>query len=101
MSTKKNEGDFHVALNGIQLSEAARERIQEGIQRVVMNELAGYYPNPDEPEKPRRHHFDNGVITVFPRWWWGFILRPIFNEELNSLTKFRDELNAPGYGLQH
>jgi hypothetical protein len=99
MPTKKNEGDFHVELNGIKLSEASRNRIQSGIQKVVMDELAAYYPNPDDPDKPQRHHpfGDGGVIVVPPKWWWGFILRPIFPNEVDNIKGLQEKINAQQY----
>lgn len=99
MPTKKNEGDFHVSLNGIQLSEDARNRIQAGIQKVVMNELAAYYPNPDDDYSSRGPYFNNGVIVLHPRWWWGFILRPILDNEIDNLKGFEKTINAERYGM--
>ena len=98
MATKKNEGDFHVALNGIKLSDPSRNRIQAGIQKVVMDELAGYYPNPDDDDKPHRHHFGDGVIVVPPKWWWGFILRPILQNEVDNIKGLQEKINSQQYG---
>ena len=45
---------FHVYLEGIEFSEDAKNRIQTGIQKVVMNELASYSPpdtNDDTKQK--------------------------------------------------
>jgi len=98
MQAKKNEGDFHVALNGIELSEASRTRIQAAIQKAVMDELA-HYPNPEGDEKPSRFRFDQGVITVFPRWWWGFILRQVRPEEVDGLKGLGPLINSKTYEL--
>jgi hypothetical protein len=100
MKTKKSEGDFHVALNGIELSEGSRIRIQAAIQKAVMDELAGY-PNPDDDdEKPHRGHVDDGLIVVFPKWWWGFILRQVRPNELEGLKGLGPQINSKQYGLQ-
>jgi hypothetical protein len=98
MQSKKNDGDFHVALNGIELSEAARNRIQSAIQKAVMTELAGY-PNPEGDEKRGRFHYDTGLITVFPKWWWGFILRQIRPDELEGLKGLGPQINSKTYGM--
>ncbi len=97
MQSKKN-GDFHVALNGIELSESSRNRIQAAIQKAVMNELAGY-PNPDGDEKTSRFRYDQGLITVFPKWWWGFILRQIRPEEVDVLKGLGPLINSKTYAL--
>jgi len=99
MATKKNEGDFHVALNGIELSEDSRNRIQAAIQKAVMDELAGY-PNPDDDEKPRRPHLNDGVITVLPKWWWGFIIRGIRPGELEGFKGLGPLINSKQYGQE-
>ncbi|HVX25792.1 MAG TPA: hypothetical protein VHB70_05590 [Parafilimonas sp.] len=98
MPTRKNEGDFHVSLNGIQLSEDARNRIQAAIQKAVMNELAAYYPNPDDDYNSRAP-FNNGVILLHPRWWWGFILRPILDNEIDNLEGLAKTINAEKYAM--
>ncbi|MEJ0102597.1 MAG: hypothetical protein WDO19_08610 [Bacteroidota bacterium] len=97
MATKKNEGDFHVALNGVKLSESSRNRIQAGIQKVVMDELAAYFPNPDGDDKPHRFHFGDGVIVVPPKFWWGFILRPILQNEAATIKGLEEKINAQQY----
>jgi hypothetical protein len=93
----KKDGDFHVALNGIELSEASRNRIQAAIQKAVMSELAGY-PNPEGDDKPRIH-LDTGVIAVFPKWWWGFILRQVRPNEVDTLQGLGPLINSKTYGL--
>lgn len=64
--------EFHVILGNIKLSAAAEARIQSGIQSVVMSELAGYKPNPDDtPKSP----FPWGsTIVIPPIRWPGFIM---------------------------
>ena len=97
MQSKKG-GDFHVALNGIELSDASRNRIQAAIQKAVMTELAGY-PNPEGDDKPSRLHIDTGVIAVFPRWWWGFILRQVRPNEIDALQGLGPQINSKTYEL--
>ena len=95
----KKDGDFHVALNGIELSDASRNRIQAAIQKAVMSELAGY-PNPEGDDKPSRAgRFDTGVIAVFPKWWWGFILRQVRPNEIDALQGLGPQINSKTYGL--
>lgn len=95
MGNLKDNG-FHVKLDGVELSEASRKRVQAGIQDVILRELAGYFPNPDDDEK-RPGHLGNGVIVVPPRFWWGFILRPLRPNEVVGIKGWEKEINAPTY----
>lgn len=96
---KKNDNGFHVQLEGVKLSEAARERIQAGIQEVVLRELAAYYPDPDGGDGLGR---DTPVIAFGkPRWWWGFILRELSQLEVEkTLPSLEKDLNTQLHELK-
>lgn len=97
MATQKKDSGFHVKLDGIKFNDASMERIQAGIQNVLLQELAGYTPNPDGDDKPR-HRFGNGVIVVPPKWWWGFIIRELRPKEITEIGGLQEEINSAGYG---
>ena len=97
MATQKKDNSFHVKLDGINFSEASMQRIQAGIQNVLLQELAGYTPNPEGDDKPH-HHFGNGVIVVPPKWWWGFIIRELQPKEVTGIGNLEHEINSPRYG---
>ncbi len=99
MSSQKSNDGFHVRLDGVKLSEGANARIQAGIQKVIMDELAGYYPNPDDDEKPH-HHFGGGVVVVPPKWWWGFIVRNLHPAEVEGIKGLNEAINAKAYDRQ-
>ena len=71
--------EFHVILGDIKLSAEAEKRIEAQIQQVVLAELAGYKPNPDDTRPPRpwpgpwSGSFGQLVI-VPPIKWPGFII---------------------------
>ncbi|MDQ6902433.1 MAG: hypothetical protein M3139_05405 [Bacteroidota bacterium] len=58
-----------------------------------MDELAGYYPNPDDDNSPRGH-FGGGIAVATPKWWWGFILRQLQPEELEAIKGLNDVING-------
>ncbi len=98
MPTEKDNG-FHVRLDGIELSHEARERIQAGIQAVVMKELASFFPNPDDDGKPK-HGFGHGggVVVVPSKWWWGFILRQLQPKEIEGIHGLNEAINSKTLG---
>ena len=91
---KKNNNGFHVQLEGVKLSEAARERIQAGIQEVVLRELAAYYPDPDGGGGLGNDTGQHGIAIGRPRWWWGFILRELSQGEAEKLPGFETAINS-------
>lgn len=93
MITQKDNNGFHVKLDGVELSNESRERIQAGIQALVLKELAAYTPNPDAPDKPSRH-FGGGVVVVPPKWWWGFIIKKLTLPELEKIQGINEALNT-------
>ena len=97
MPNQKSDNGFHVRLDGVKLSEGSRNRIQAGIQKVIMDELAGYYPNPDDDGK-RPVHFGGGVVVVPPKWWWGFIVRQLVPAEVEGIKGLNEEINSKEYG---
>ena len=97
MPNQKSDSGFHVRLDGVKLSEDSRNRIQAGIQKVIMDELAGYYPNPDDDGKPHVH-FGGGVVVVPPKWWWGFIVRQLVPVEIEGIKGLNEEINSKEYG---
>lgn len=101
MPDQKNDNGFHVRMDGVRLSDASKNRIQAGIQKVIMDELAGYYPNPDDDGKSHTGNFGGPVIVVPPKWWWGFILRQLVPNEIDSIKGLKDVINGKEYGQQH
>jgi hypothetical protein len=89
---KLEDNGFHVRLDGVELSEASRVRIQNGIQEVLLRELAGYFPNPDDPDSNK--HLGNGIIIVPPRFWWGRILRVLNPAEVDGIPGLKNEINS-------
>ena len=70
----KNTSEFHVKLEGIKFSSKVEKRIEAGIQSLIMNELAGYKPNPDDPDGRTPGLLGNPIIIVKPKLWPGFIV---------------------------
>jgi hypothetical protein len=94
MGNLKDNG-FHVKLDGVELSDASSKRIQAGIREVVLRELAGYYPNPDDDTGSV--HFGQGVIVVPPRFWRGYILRQLDRGEALQIKGLENEINSKQY----
>ncbi|MDB5023143.1 MAG: hypothetical protein JWP78_898 [Mucilaginibacter sp.] len=42
----------------MELNEESRKRVQAGIQELILHELAGHFPNPDDPG-PKSKHLGN------------------------------------------
>jgi len=80
MSTSKSS-EFHVKLDGIKLPADAESRIQSGIQSLVLQELAGFTPNPDDSGTPHRKipHLGGGGVII-PTKWLGIWI-DIFDEK--------------------
>lgn len=93
MTESKDNNGFHVKLEGLELSNDARERVQAGIQAVVLRELAAYKPNPDDNGKPSRH-LGGGVVIVPPKQWWGFIVRQLTLPDLEKIPGLKEVVNA-------
>lgn len=85
MATKKDDNSFHVKLGGIKLTEASKQRIEAGIQSVVLKELAEYKPNPDDSGTS-----GGGVIHIPPRIWRGFIAMYLTPKELESIQGLKE-----------
>ena len=100
MVLQKVDSDFHVRLDGVKFSEASQARIQAGIQKVLMDELAGYYPNPDDDGKPHGPNFGGPVVVVPPKYWRGFILRQLQTAEIQTIKGLNEEINAKEYGIR-
>jgi hypothetical protein len=94
MGNLKDNG-FHVKLDGIDLPEASRNRIQAGIREVVLRELAAY-PNPDGDDTGTVH-LGQGVVIVPPRFWWGYILRQLDRGEAVQIKGLENEINSKQY----
>jgi hypothetical protein len=93
---KLKDNGFHVKLDGVELSEASRIRIQNGIQEVLLRELAGYFPNPDDTNSNNKH-LGGGIVIVPPRFWWGRILRVLSPGETEGIKGLQHEINSQRY----
>ena len=87
MSTLKHS-EFRVNLEGIKLSSEAEERIQKGIQALVLEELAAFTPNPDDPGTGHFPTFKSGggIISV-PIKWPGYWLRILDRGDVEKVGK--------------
>ncbi len=94
----ENKGsEFHVKLGGIKFSSEVEKKIEAGIQSLIMNELVGYKPNPDDSTGSAKpiNHLGEPVIVIKPRPWPGFIC---VRAKLTDLNKIITELeNSPGF----
>jgi hypothetical protein len=89
MANLKDNG-FHVRLDGIKLSEDARNRIQAGIQEVLLRELAGYFPDPENDTS-----VGNGLIIIPPKYWRGIWFRSLALGEAENLKGYQSGQNSP------
>jgi hypothetical protein len=103
MAKAKSGNEFYVKLENIQLSAESVGRIEAGIQSLVMSELAGYKPNPDDPyptgpwpPKGWRPHWP--IIVRPPRPWPGLIARKLLPKEIAGLNINEELANLPGRG---
>jgi hypothetical protein len=62
---KQGDNGFHVKLDGIELSDAAIDNIQKGIQEVVLRELAKHTPHKVEEVQNL-----TGISAVVPSIYW-------------------------------
>lgn len=84
----KNFSEFQVKLEGIKFSEEAEKRIEKGMQALVLQELAAYKPNPDDPDNPGfPHHRRGGGVIVVPIKWPGYWLRILNQKEIEGIGK--------------
>jgi hypothetical protein len=92
-----NHSEFQVRLEGIKLSTEAESRIERGIQALVLQELAAYKPNPDDPgTSPFPTHHTGGATIVIPIKWPGYWLRFISQPEVNNIEKIIGTSGGPG-----
>ncbi|MFZ1527572.1 MAG: hypothetical protein WAT19_02400 [Ferruginibacter sp.] len=95
MAKSKKDTEFYVKLENIQLPENAVSRIEAGIQRLVMNELVGYTPDPDAPYPPKKWPGwppSGPIIIRPPRPWPGFLVKKLLPNEIKTLgieTEFK------------
>ena len=87
MAKSKKDTEFYVRLENIQLSDAAVASIESGIQGLIMSELVGYKPNPDDPNPPkgRRPPIGGPIIIRPPRPWPGLIARKLLPKDIQTL----------------
>jgi hypothetical protein len=71
----RNDNGFHVKLDGIELSEESRIRIEAGIQEVMLREIAHMFPDPNSDPN------SGSVIFMQPRLWRGIYMRPLNHQE--------------------
>jgi hypothetical protein len=88
--------EFHVKLDGIKLSGESEKRIEASIQAAVMNELAGFKPNPDDPTGSSTH-LKNPIIIIKPHPWPGLIAKKILPNDLNNIAGFNKLSESPGF----
>jgi len=70
------DNGFHVKLDGFELNKEAQERIQLGIEEVVLRELAAH------------HSFGeggSGHAVIIPSEWLGRILMNLSNAEVKNI----------------
>ncbi len=67
--------EFKVVLDGIKLSADASKRIEKGIQSLVMQELAGFKPNPDGPVTSAKIVGIPGRTFHIPPDWIGIVVK--------------------------
>lgn len=73
---KNPNTEFTVRLEGIRLSEKSEKRIEEGIQALVLSELAAYKPDPEAPPRvggPALSAERLSFVARFPKEWLGFM----------------------------
>jgi hypothetical protein len=75
----QNDNGFHVKLDGIKFSEESRNRIQTGIQEVLLREVSRMFPDPDSDLK------SSAVIFVPPRLWRGIYLRVLDHQQEEAI----------------
>lgn len=81
--------EFKVVLDGIKLSADAEKRIEKGIQSLVMQELAGYKPNPDGPVGgPIKVGPIPGRTFHIPIDWIGIVARDFNLKEAKQIFRF-------------
>ena len=93
MAKSKKDTEFFVKLENIQLSENSVKNIEAGIQKLVMNELVGYTPNPDDPNPPKRWPGRPPIGPIIirpPRPWPGFIIKKLLPNEIKILGIDKD-----------
>jgi hypothetical protein len=78
--------DFMVRLDGIKLTSEGKERIEKGIQRLVLSELADHMHVPGYPPflpTPRT----GGAIISIPIKWPGYWLRVLSADEFDDIQQ--------------
>lgn len=89
MAKSKNDTEFYVKLENIQLSADSVKRVEAGIQKLVMNELVGYTPDPDDPNPapwPLKDWKPFGPIIIRPPGpWHGIIAKKLIDKDLLAL----------------
>ena len=86
--TKLIDNGFHVKLDGIKLNKEVQERIQFGIQEVILRELAARHSIGESGS-------GDGFAFVIPKDWLGFILRELEHAELGKVGFTGKILESP------
>lgn len=74
--------EFHVLLSGLKLPTELEGKIAAGIQSVVSSALAGYKPNPDDPNDDDGPFGGGGPHIVIPPIRWRGIWIKVLNKDL-------------------
>jgi hypothetical protein len=84
-TTKLHE--FKVVLEGIELSTAAKERIQIGLQSTLLQEIARLTPQPDGPDDGSFPGFPPRSTIFLPHDWIGIWLRVLDRYETAQIQQ--------------
>lgn len=104
MAKSKNDTEFYVKLENIQLSADSIKIVEAGIQKLVMNELVGYTPDPDDPNPapwpplkwpPKGWKPIGPIIIRPPRPWPGLIARKLTDKDLKALGIVEKNIEIP------
>lgn len=83
--------EFHVVIEGLKLSEAQSQQINDSIQKVVLSHLADH--NFTLGSKPK------GLVAFRPNPdWLGLVARIIDQKELGQMPSFDKSALRPGGG---
>lgn len=88
--------EFQVKLEGVKFSREAETRIESGIRSLVLQELAGYTPNPDDPGHYHPHphpHGEGGLPPVIfvPIKWPGLLMHVLDQKQFENIKPILEQ----------